>query len=178
MRRLVFPAILASGLVMMGAVPAYAEPAPAVASAKAEAGKKICKVTDPLLPELSGMVATKTGYIVVNDGVDDADQRKIFFLDAKCAITKKVDFPSRPLDTEDLVLSPDAKTLWIADTGDNVASGKANRPTISLWSMPLTGAKEPTIHRVTYPNGDKHDAEALLFNGDGTPIIVTKEVSG
>ncbi len=180
MRRLVFPAILASGLVMMGAVPAYAEPAPTAASAKAAAGKKVCKVTDPLLAELSGIVATKNGFVVVNDSADAAGQRKIFFLDEECRITDKVDYPSRPLDAEDLVLGPDGDTLWIADIGDNSVRNKSGQPrrTIGLWSMPLTGGKEPTIHRVSYPKGDEHDAEALLFNGDGTPIIVTKEVSG
>ncbi|MEU8231723.1 hypothetical protein AB0C12_19230 [Actinoplanes sp. NPDC048967] len=180
MRRLVFPAILASGLVMMGAVPASAEPAPTVTSAKAAAGKKICKITDPALSELSGIVATKNGFVVVNDGVDEAAKRKVFFLDDDCKITDRVDFPSRPLDTEDLTLSPDGDTLWIADIGDNSArDGKGEtRRTIGLWSMPVSGKKEPKIHRLAYPNGDKHDAEALLFNGDGTPIIVTKEVSG
>ncbi|GIE47494.1 hypothetical protein Ani05nite_10280 [Amorphoplanes nipponensis] len=175
-----FPAILASGLVMVGAVPASAEPAPTVISAKAAAGKKICKVTDPALPELSGIVATKNGFVVVNDGADEASRRKVFFLDRDCEITKKVDYPSRPLDTEDLALSPDGDTLWIADTGDNNARDKTGdtRATIGLWSMPANGAKEPKIHRLAYPDGDKHDAEALLFNGDGTPIIVTKEVSG
>jgi hypothetical protein len=180
MRRLVFPAILATGLVIMGAVPASAEPAPAVTSAKAAAGKKVCKITDPALSELSGIVATRNGFAVVNDGVDEVSKRKIFFLDDECAIDKRVDYPSRPLDTEDLVLSPDGDTLWIADTGDNDArdgNGETRR-TIGLWSMPVSGAKEPKIHRLTYPNGDKHDAEALLFNGDGTPIIVTKEVTG
>jgi hypothetical protein len=180
MRRLVFPAILATGLVMMGAVPASAEPAPAATSAKAAAGKKVCKITDPALPELSGIVATRNGYVVVNDGVDEASRRKVFFLDQDCGITKRVSFPIRPLDTEDLVLSPDGDTLWIADTGDNSArdgNGETRR-TIALWSLPAGGGKEPKIHRLSYPNGDKHDAEALLFNGDGTPIIVTKEISG
>jgi hypothetical protein len=180
MRRLVFPAILATGLVMAGAVPASAEPAPTETSVKAAAGKKVCKITDPLLPELSGIVATENGFAVVNDGADDASRRKIFFLDDECDIKKKVDYPSRPLDTEDLVLSPDGDTLWIADTGDNSArdGNGETRPTIGLWSMPSDGSKEPKIHRLKYPNGDKHDAEALLFNGDGTPIIVTKEVTG
>ena len=180
MRRLVFPAILATGLVMMAVVPASAEAAPAVISAKAAAGKKVCKVTNPALPELSGIAATKGGFVVVNDGVDELSRRKIFFLDKDCNVDKKVDYPSRPLDTEDLVLSPDGDTLWIADTGDNNArdgNGETRR-TIGLWSMPVNGSKEPKIHRLAYPNGDKHDAEALLFNGDGTPIIVTKEVSG
>jgi hypothetical protein len=180
MRRLVFPVIFASGLVMVGPVPAFAEPAPAVTSAKAAAGKKICKITDPALPELSGIVATENGFVVVNDGADDASRRKIFFLDDECDITKKVDYPSRPLDTEDLVLSADGDTLWIADIGDNNARTKngETRATIGLWSMPADGSEEPKIHRVAYPDGDKHDAEALLFNGDGTPIIVTKEVTG
>jgi hypothetical protein len=180
MRRLVFPAILATGLVMAGAVPASAEPAPTEASVKAAAGKKVCKITDSLLPELSGIVATKNGFAVVNDGADEASRRKVFFLDDECDIKKKVDYPSRPLDTEDLVLSPDGDTLWIADIGDNNArdGNGETRPTIGLWSMPSDGSKEPKIHRLKYPDGDKHDAEALLFNGDGTPIIVTKEVTG
>jgi hypothetical protein len=130
MRRLVFPAILATGLVMMGAVPASAEPAPAVTSAKAAAGKKVCKITDPALPELSGIVATKNGFVVVNDSADEVSRRKVFFLDSDCGIDKRVDYPSRPLDTEDLVLSPDGDTLWIADTGDNSArdgSGETRR---------------------------------------------------
>jgi hypothetical protein len=180
MRRLVFPAILASGLVMVGAVPASAEPAPTATTAKAAAGKKVCKITDSVLPELSGIVTTKNGFAVVNDSTNELSQRKIFFLNDDCEITKRVEFPARPLDPEDLVLSADGKTLWIADIGDNaVRSDNGNtRPTIALWSMPADGSKKPKIHRLAYPNGDKHDAEALLLNGDGTPIIVTKEVGG
>jgi hypothetical protein len=181
MRRLVFPVILASGLVMLGAVPASAEPAPAGTSAKAAAGKKVCKITSSSLPELSGIVATKNGYAVINDSTDVESQKKVFFLDDECEITKRVEYTGKgPFDTEDMVLSADGATLWIADTGDNAVRDPNGdtRPTIALWSMPVDGSKKPKIHRLAYPDGDKHDAEALLLNGDGTPIIVTKETVG
>ncbi|MEV4643027.1 hypothetical protein AB0J80_37380 [Actinoplanes sp. NPDC049548] len=179
MRRLVFPVILASGLVMVGPVPALAEPAPGT-PAKAPAGKKVCKVTDPLLNELSGIVATDDGYIVINDG-SDAQRQKVFYLNKTCDIVNKVPFSGDgPRDTEDMVLSPDGKTLWIADTGDNGVRKRPpeNRETIGVWTMPVTGAKEPKLHRLKYPDGDYHDAEALLLDGDGRPIIITKEVTG
>ncbi|MEU4214347.1 hypothetical protein [Actinoplanes sp. NPDC026623] len=181
MRRLVFPVILASGLVMLGAVPASAEPAPAGTSAKAAAGKKVCKITSSSLPELSGIVATKNGYAVINDSTDVESQKRVFFLDDECEITKRVEYTGKgPFDTEDMVLSADGATLWIADTGDNAVRDPNGdtRATIALWSMPVDGSKKPKIHRLAYPDGDKHDAEALLFNGDGTPIIVTKETVG
>ncbi|MEV4702639.1 hypothetical protein [Actinoplanes sp. NPDC049316] len=181
MRRLVFPVILASGLVMLGAVPASAEPAPAATQAKAAAGKKVCKVTDPLLNELSGIVATDDGYVVINDGTDSSAREKVFFLDGQCDIAKRVGYSGRgPADTEDMILSPDGKTLWIADTGDNGVRAKppTHRDTISVWTMPVDGSKEPKIHRLAYPDGDYHDAEALLLDGKGQPLIVTKELIG
>ncbi|UQU66355.1 hypothetical protein COUCH_08815 [Couchioplanes caeruleus] len=181
MRRLVFPVILASGLVMLGAVPASAEPAPAATQAKAAAGKKVCKVTDPLLNELSGIVATDDGYVVINDGTDSSAREKVFFLNGQCDITQRIPFSGRgPADTEDMILAPGGKTLWIADTGDNGVRAKpaTHRDTISVWTMPADGSKEPKIHRLAYPDGDYHDAEALLLDGKGEPLIITKELVG
>ena len=79
-----------------------------------------------------------------------------------------------------MILSPDGKKVWIADIGDNGvrANPPSTRGAISLWEMPVDGSKAPKIHRLAYPDGDSHDAEALLLNGDGTPIIVTKEITG
>jgi hypothetical protein len=173
MRRLVFPMIVAFGLLMIGAGSASAEPAPTAGTAKAVAGKKICKVTDPKLDELSGIVATKDGFIVINDSTTLENHKRVFYLNNECAITKSVKYSGNgPRDTEDMILSPDGKTLWIADIGDN----DATRDTVGLWTMPADGSASPKIHRLRYPSGERHDAEALLLNGDGTPIIVTKEV--
>ncbi|MFF5081048.1 hypothetical protein ACFY36_28695 [Actinoplanes sp. NPDC000266] len=176
MRRLVFPVIVASGLVMAGPSSAFADDPAPVVSAPSVAGKKMCKIADKRLDEVSGLVATKTGYIVINDGTLDEDKKKIFFLNTKCAVVKEVDYSGKgPLDTEDMILSADGRTLWIADIGDNDFDNDKSRDTIGLWKMPVTGASEPVLYRLTFPDAH-HDAEALLLNGNGTPLIVTKEI--
>ncbi|MEU4621527.1 hypothetical protein AB0G04_16330 [Actinoplanes sp. NPDC023801] len=180
MRRLVFPTIVAIGLVMVGSSSASAEdptPAPTV-SAKSTPGKKLCKIADPELAEISGIATTKAGYAVVNDGRIDGGAAKIYFLNRECEKVKEASFDGTPLDAEDIVLSPDGQTLWIADIGDNnVRNDPSNvRPHVALWSIPVSGNGEAVIHRVKYPDKDKHDAEALIFDGDGTPLIVTKEI--
>jgi hypothetical protein len=173
MRRLVVSVMVAFGLAMAGAGTAHAEPVPGTDAAKAEAGKKVCKITDPKLDELSGIVATDDGFVVVNDSAVQTNRKRVFFLDDSCEITDEVSYSGNgPRDTEDLLLSPDGKTLWIADIGDN----QRERDTIGVWSMAADGSKKPKLYRLTYPEGAEHDAEALLLNGDGTPIVVTKEV--
>ncbi|MBM2614340.1 hypothetical protein JIG36_02060 [Actinoplanes sp. LDG1-06] len=122
---------------------------------------------DERLDELSGMVAVGSGFVVVNDGSDFADRRKIFYLNSGCRVTRTVSYPSRPRDTEDLARGSDG-TLWVADIGDNGGS----RSTIALWKL-APGAKKPVLLRMSYPDG-AHDAEALLVTGDGTPIVITK----
>jgi len=177
MRRLVFPVIVASGLVMIGPSMAFAEdPAPTV-SVPAVAGKKMCKISDDRIDEASGLVATRSGYVVINDSTDKDSHKRIFFLDTKCEVSKAVKYSGDgPKDPEDLVLSPDGKKLWIADIGDNNFDNDKSRPTIGLWSMAADGSGQPVLHRLSYPEGDKHDAEALLFSGDGSPLIVTREI--
>ncbi|WP_406058840.1 hypothetical protein [Micromonospora sp. NBC_00860] len=183
MRRVVSSVTVALGLlgatVALAGV-AVAAPAPGSSEPPAATpGKKRCTITDERLRELSGLIATKSGFIVVNDGTEDAARKRVFFLDSKCKISKEpVRYSGQgPFDTEDLALSKDGKTLWIADTGDNPDS-KERRSRVALWSMPVTGAKQPTLHRLAYPEAKPHDAEALLIGDDGKPLIITKVTSG
>jgi hypothetical protein len=135
--------------------------------AAAVAAGPVCKVDDKRLDEISGLVATADGYVVVNDSADDASHRKIFFLEKDCSLRRTVSYPSRPRDTEDLQLGRDG-TLWVADIGDN----GENRDTIALWKL-APGSSKPKLFRLSYPDGP-HNAEALLVGADGTPIVVTK----
>ncbi|MFG2054556.1 hypothetical protein ACGFI9_11065 [Micromonospora sp. NPDC048930] len=138
-----------------------AQPSPA-------GGSPVCRVRDSRLTEISGMAATDTGFVVVNDGADEASRRRIFFLDSHCRVVRALRYPSRPRDTEDLAVAPDG-TIWIADIGDNDRS----RDTVAVWKLPR-GGDRPVLHRLSYPDGP-HDAEALLLTGDGRPLIVTKQ---
>jgi hypothetical protein len=176
MRRLVFPIIVASGLVLVGAGSASVAPTPAAGAAKAAVpGKKVCKIADPRLDELSGLVATKNGFITVDDSASQASHKRIFYLDTACKVVNQVKYSGKgPRDTEDMALSPDGKTLWVGDIGDN----DKVRPNLGLWKMPADGSKSPVLYRVRYPAGEgPFDAEGLMINGDGNPIVVTKEAN-
>ena len=132
-------------------------------------GDEVCTVTDPRLNELSGMVRQPKGFAVIDDGSDLASHWQIFYLDDRCRVTRTVQYPSRPRDTEDLALGRDG-TLWVADIGDN----NETRSTVALWRL-ASGAHTPVLYRLRYPDR-AHDAEALVLTGDGTPVIVTKDV--
>ncbi|MFI6265415.1 hypothetical protein [Micromonospora sp. NPDC051006] len=141
---------------------AVAEPSPAPAPAT-----PVCELGDRRLAEISGMVATDDGFVMMNDGADDEARRRIFFLDSACAVARAVPYPSRPRDTEDLAVGADG-TIWVGDIGDN----DRTRQTIAVWRL-APGADRPVLYRMSYPDG-AHDAEALLVTGDGRPVIVTK----
>jgi hypothetical protein len=146
-------------------------PAVPAGAARAAADAKpatLCTIGDRRLDELSGLAVTGNGYVTVDDGSDDPGHRRIFYLTPRCAVSRAVSYPSRPRDTEDLAMAPDG-TLWVADIGDNGRS----RKTVGLWKL-AAGAAKPVLHRFSYPDGP-HDAEALVLNGDGTPVIVTKD---
>ncbi|WP_369134741.1 hypothetical protein [Modestobacter sp. I12A-02662] len=146
-------------------------PAPALADTTASApfGAAVtrCEITDPRLPELSGLAGAGESMLAMNDG---GERAQVFVLDGACAVGDVRSGAVDPYDPEDLALGADG-TLWVADTGDNAQ----NRETVALISLRTDGSS--TLTRLTYPDGP-HDAEALLLAPDGTPYLVTKEVLG
>ncbi|SDX76278.1 hypothetical protein SAMN05661080_01110 [Modestobacter sp. DSM 44400] len=126
-----------------------------------------CTITDPRLPELSGLATAGASLLAMNDGGDSA---VVYVLDAACAVSEVRSAPVDPFDPEDLAPAADG-TIWLADTGDN----RQSRTTVAMIGMRPDGGASLT--RLTYPDG-AHDAEALLLAPDGTPYLVTKEVLG
>ena len=170
-------AVAAAALAALFAVAVAPNPVAASPSgapnpvAASPSGAPVCEVRDARLTEISGMVATDTGFVVVNDGADEESRRRIFFLDERCAVVRAVRYPSQPRDTEDLAIGADG-TIWVGDIGDN----DRTRETIALWRL-APGADRPVLLRMAYPDRP-HDAEALLITGDGRPLVVTKGGSG
>jgi hypothetical protein len=150
-----------------------AAPVPAAPGNAAQAptpGKPVCTVADTSrsnrLIELSGLAATDTGYVAVNDSTEYANRRGVFVLDKGCRVTKVLPLQS-PNDPEDLAFGKDG-TVWVADIGDNTSS----RANIAVWKVPPNG-NTATLFKMKYPDG-KHDAEALLLDANDQPIIVTR----
>jgi hypothetical protein len=142
-------------------------------------GSTVCTISDPQVTEVSGLAATANGYVVINDSNAARSGERIFFLDQRCRLTRSVAYPSSAFDPEDLAVAKDG-TLWVADVGDNttLTGGSGNRrSSIALWSL-APGANSPVLHRLAYPDARARDAEALLIDGEGRPVIVTKDPSG
>ena len=143
---------------------AFGTPIPATPAAST---KTLCRLTDPRLPEVSGLVVTGDKLLAMNDG---GDRLTVYVLDTACRVVDIRSAPVDPYDPEDMALAPDG-TVWLSDTGDNLA----HRPTVALLALHPDGTTG--IYRMTYPDGP-HDAEALLLAPDGTPYVVTKEILG
>jgi hypothetical protein len=129
----------------------------------------LCAVRADQLAELSGMVVDGPTVVATADGGRRVELHRLDgALDGDCAISDTRSVDINPYDVEDLARGPDG-ALWVADIGDN----DRDRQTVAVIVVPAGG--EPRLHRLTYPDGP-HDAEALLVDQAGRPVVVTKEV--
>ncbi len=141
--------------------------APAVA-----APQTLCVVNDPRVDELSGLVATPSGYVALNDGQWGTSALKLYFLGRDCRVDRvATDVGFDPLDPEDLARTPDG-TLWVGDIGDN----DRERGRIAVNRIPAGGGRG-TPYRLTYPDR-AYDAEALLIQPDRRAVVITKALTG
>ncbi len=123
-----------------------------------------CTVDAPELAELSGLVVDGGAVWGMSDGGPRVELHR---LDSGCAISDTRTVRIDPYDAEDLARGPGG-SLVVADTGDN----RRARDTVAVIVLPARG--DARMHRLTYPDGP-HDAEALLIEADGRPVVITKE---
>jgi hypothetical protein len=127
----------------------------------------LCTPSDPGLEELSGLTVIDGVTYAIGDGGTD---HRLAVLDGQCAVSRWLDVPVDPFDVEDL--GSYGGDLWLSDTGDN----QRRRPTVALTRMtPSDGQGE--LYRLVYPDGP-HDAETLLIEPGGRPVIITKDATG
>ncbi|MGR6028024.1 hypothetical protein ACS7JX_14170 [Rhodococcus erythropolis] len=99
------------------------------------------------------------------------DDDRVAQLDSNCHVQRWINVGTPRVDVEDLSSTPDGH-LWLADIGDN----NAVRTSIGLIELdPTSGAA--TSYPLVYPDG-AHDAETLLIQSNGLPVIVTKDYLG
>lgn len=152
--------VLAAAIVGVHTVPAAAQ--------QARVFDVLCTPTDAGLSELSGLTVTAAGMYAIGDsGSDD----RVAELDSNCHVQRWIRVGTPRVDVEDLSSTPDGH-LWLADIGDN----NAVRTSVGLIDLdPASGAA--TSYPLVYPDGG-HDAETLLIQSDGVPVIVTKDYLG
>ncbi len=171
MRRMVLAVAAALATVLFLVTPASAAPSPAPVP-EAVPGKSVCTV-DSALAGITGLVATANGYAVVVKAASNITM-KIYLLDADCKRARSLGFPGAGArDPQDIQIGSDG-VFWVADTGDDIANPTRNK--IALWKVTPDG--RGTLYRFSYPEGAAHASEAMLLNGDGTPIFITTATSG
>jgi hypothetical protein len=160
---------LGVALVLGSALPATAQgtPSPATPAPPVAGATTRCRIADPRLPEISGLVVVGKQMLAMNDG---GSRVTVYLVDSACHVVDVHGAAIDPYDPEDMAVGADG-TVWLADTGDN----RVNRATVALIALRSDGSTG--VYRMTYPDGP-HDAEALLLAPDGTPFIVTKELLG
>lgn len=157
-------------VALLLAAPALAAPAPAPGPPAAPTA--LCTPSDAGLAELSGLGVRGGVLLAVPDGGESV---RVHVLDPRtCATVGLLQAQQDPFDVEDMAVGSDG-TVWLADVGDN----RRTRTTVGLISMRIAenGGVRADLHRLTYPDGP-HDAEALLLEHGGRPVVVTKELSG
>ena len=182
--RMAVAAVAVAAVVGLTGVPAFAAPtsptpagspsASALATPVAApvAPATVCTITKAAAVNITGLVATSSGYVVI-DGQNPNWGRRVAYLNSQCQRTDVQSYPNgTAIDPQDIAMDKNG-TLWIADTGDDPVTPQ--RSTIALFKV--TSQSNMTRYKFAYPNGP-HNTEALLLNGNGNPIFVTKQITG
>ena len=133
-------------------------------------GTTICTVSNNSLDEITGMVVKDGAILAVEGGTNgQPPQVEVWTIDmTSCQATRK-GYGGSPLDPQDLALSADGNNLWIADIG-NVGGDRKDK--VALERIDLTKSSGVEYNRIAYPSTGQINGKALLFEADGTPLVI------
>lgn len=145
----------------------------------------LATVDAPWLDEASGLAVSRTQPVlwVIEDS---GNLGEVIALGFDGALLARVDvFNHDNRDWEDLALGPcpDGTCLFVGDIGDNARSApevallRFPEPKLDLAAAPETLSASATRLPFRYAEGAQ-DAEALVIEPDGTPVVLTKTGGG
>jgi len=138
----------------------------------AAAEPEVARLSDPLLRESSGLVASRTHAGIVWSHNDSGNACELFATDVHGAALARFSIAAVCVDWEDIAL--DQRGIYLADIGDN----RAKRTEIVIFRVAEPDPSKPSATplpidatwRLRYPD-QAHDAEAFVVSGDEGFII-------
>jgi hypothetical protein len=146
---------------------------------------RVGKITDPGIPESSGIVASRKHEGVYWTHNDSGNPPELFAITREGQLIHKFEVAAKNVDWEDLALD-DAGHIYIADTGNN----NRDRTEVHVYRVdepdprakpPGNGAKTPPLRvnahwRLNYPD-KPFDCESLFLLG-GKAYLISKNLTG
>lgn len=155
--------------------------------------RDVAVVSDPMLTEISGLVASRVhpGVLFVHNDSGEAVARFFAVREDGTTLAQIVIDGAPSLDTEDAALetADGREWLWLGDIGDNAArDGGTPRSTIDVIRAEVPALPEAPgaplhvatheLFTFTYPDAP-HDCEALVFDAPtGDLYLLSKENEG
>jgi hypothetical protein len=137
------------------------------------------EVQDPALDELSGLAGSRLNPGILWTHEDSAGAAELYALDAEGNTVATLTLEgAENVDWEDLALGTCGETwcIYLGDIGD-LGTDRAEFAVLVV-EEPLLGGETaltatPERRPFVYP-GDPEDAEALVVDASGTPLVITK----
>jgi len=132
-------------------------------------GTEICRVNDPDLDEVTGMVARGDVIYVVEGGLTERPYAvTIWTINATTCEATSQTYGLSPIDPQDLALGTDG-ALWVADTGLGMG---AERSWVTFERVDLSSGAEAVPYRALYPANGPINGTAVLLDDSNQPIII------
>jgi hypothetical protein len=172
-------------LVTLAGAPAMADntptanPGPSSSAAPrnigpATPGTTVCTVNNNALDEITGMVVKDGNVLAVESGATQqpaaVEVWKIGLTNCPATKTNYTGNNVYPVDPQDLALGSNGTDLWVGDLGNGVNGGRTGK--VALERVDLSKGGAPEINRISYPSSGQINGKALLFEADGTPLII------